>query len=165
MKWVAYQNALEGSVVDLRNEDLDAKARRNESSEHGNSTQCERYHQKLALEPLRSREDVDLLSGKIISNNLLMPEVPLPDLNLGHTTHAPPNAQIRLLMLPPFRKDGAPNGIYNRIDGRKVAQEHPRRKPKSRRKDQKLEITLSEGKVESDLLAEAVADIVQVLCL
>jgi hypothetical protein len=87
-----HENALQRSVVDLGDEDLDAEAGRNDSSKRTSSNDGERDLQELPLEALRCREEANLLASDRIGDGLFRLKVLLPDIDLGDTLDAPTNA-------------------------------------------------------------------------
>ena len=54
-------------------------------------------------------------------------------------------------MFPVLREDGAPDSAHNAVDWREVVEQEPCRKTEGGRKDEKGEVRLCKGEVESNL--------------
>ena len=117
------------------------------------------------METLGGREDQHLLSSDRIRALLLVLKVSTLGLNLGDTTYTPSHAKVNFLMLPVFNEDDTPQTADNGINGRESAQEKPGSRAESGGEDEEGEIRLSKGKVESNLLAQSVPDLVKILGL
>ena len=79
----------------------------------------------MPLEALGRREEANLLAGDWIGDGLFRLKVLLPDINGRDALDTPANAQVGLLMLPVFGKDGAPEGAREAVDRGKRAEEEP----------------------------------------
>lgn len=66
-----YQVCFQRAVVELRDEDFDSKAGRNDSTQSDSCKQCEGNLQKLSLHALGGREDTKFLAGPFVNYHLL----------------------------------------------------------------------------------------------
>jgi hypothetical protein len=146
-----YENALKRPIVDFGDEDLNAEAGCNDSSEGDSSNDGEGNLEQLPLEALRRREEAYFFARDRVSNLLLRCKIPLPEIDVGYTLDAPAYAKVSLLLFPVFGEDGAPQSACESVDGREGAEEEPREETESGSWDEEGEVGLCEGEVESDL--------------
>ena len=116
--WQTYKDTLERAIVNLRDEDFDAKAGCNDSTKRQGSNESERDLQQLSLEPLRRGEKPDLFACDGICDGLLVLKLPPLDVDLRDALDSPSNAEVNLLLFPVLSKDCAPHCAHNAVDGR-----------------------------------------------
>jgi hypothetical protein len=122
-----YQEPLEGSIIDLRNEYFNPKARSNQASQHEGSAQGKWNLQKLSLQSLARREECDLLPRDRIRDFLLVFEIFPMRVYLGDAANAPAHCQVDFLVFPVFGEDDAPQRADDGVEGGEVAEKEPGR--------------------------------------
>jgi hypothetical protein len=80
-----------------------------------------------------------------------MLEVPPLDVDFRDALNAPADTQVAFLVLPVLCEDDTPERAEQGVDGRKVAEEEPRKGTESSCRDKEGEVGLREGKVECNL--------------
>ena len=119
--------------------------------------------QQLPLQALQRREDVLLFAGDRVSDFLLVLEVVALCLDVANTLDAPSDCKVGLFVLPVLDKCNAPDASSNGVEWTVSTEEQPCTKAESSRDRQEGEVGLGEGEVEGNLLAHAVANVVEIL--
>lgn len=148
---MAYQVSFQRTVVHLRYENFNCKAGRDDRAQYACCHECKWNLEKLALKPLRPREDRQQLAGDRVADLLVRFEVAILRRQDRNSSDLPADAEIDFLPFPVLHKYDTPETIHDGIDRGEVSQCQPAGKTKERREEQGSEIGLQERKVEPNL--------------
>jgi hypothetical protein len=137
---ITYQVCLERAIIELRDKNLDRKARRNDRTQRSCRKQGKGDLKKLSLHTLGGRENTTLFTSAFIGDFLLRLELTTFGSNCRDILCLPPAAEVDLLTLPIFHKYDTPKAVDSSIDEREATKKEPAREPKYSREDQKSEV-------------------------
>lgn len=154
---------LKRSAVHLVDEDLERIAHDNKPSENNDTGNREWDLQQLCPESLKRRVDLNRLSRNNVLRLMIKLELRSWVLNLGHSPNTPLHGEINLLLLPELKENHGPQTARKSVEEREPPEEKPSTESERRGEHQEPEIALDEGEIESDALAELVANLVEVI--